>query len=214
MTPQTWRKFYTAPNTAEKRWSLFYCVRGALLTALAWTGSVEPWIVVCLFLFEGTKDFFVQRYIQSIRNQFRGDHPRSVFRFCRYYSRRLTTNILLASLTMLIAYQWDFLAWEKIYHLVTSRIGNSTHYLLGFAETEIIAIGILSRRHISNLAGSFATLGSFAASLDLAGVSLYGIRPFWVNISVTVGLGGYYLVQIARWLPSRSEMASFTPQPD
>jgi hypothetical protein len=193
-------KHYTPPNAAEKAWSIFYSLRGAILTALAWTGTVDAATVFCLLMFEGTKDLYIQRYIQTLRNQFRGTHTNSTIRFVQYYFSRLATNIFFASITLLIAYRMEFFQWEKISHLVTSRMANSSHFFLGFVEAEVIAAGVLTREHISHLAGSFASLGCFAASLDLAGVEIFGIRPYWINLSTTICLLFYYAVRaIWKW---------------
>ena len=190
---QFWRDVYVRPTATERGWSTIGVLRSGLLATVSWAAVLDPIALAAVVLTDCVKNYSIRTYIQTIRNMFLYGNSKGVFSgFMAYYLKRLVFNILVGFILTVAAFQLAAFTWAALLHVVTSRLLNSTHYIVGNVEALLIARGRLCRDRLAHIEGSLSIVGTVVAQMDLAGIRVFDCRPFWINIAISVALLLYY----------------------
>ena len=94
--------------------------------------------------------------------------------------------------------------WSLLVCLILQDIVNAY-------EDKLVYSGHISRSMVAHIAGSTSLIRAYIANMDLAGITLDGIRPFWINIFISVMMLIIYICQKLR-IDRQRKSENYVPQ--
>ena len=189
-----WRRVYSRPVKAEIGWSIFSFCKTSFVTFLAWLPVLDVASLIAVTIVDSTKNLYLNRYRHTFRNIFHFHKNRGVLvNFSFYYSKCVGFSLLTGFFILLVAVQFDVFSWTSLSLLVTSRLFNSTRFIVNAYEDKLVYSGYIRRSMAAHIGGSTSLIRAYIANIDLAGITLYGIRPFWINIFISAVIVTFYI---------------------
>ena len=189
-----WQRVYSKPEKAEIGWSIFSFCKTPFITFLAWLPVLDVASLIAVTIVDSTKNLLINRYRHTLRNIFNFHKDRgALVHFLFYYLKNLAFSVITGFFVLLVAIQSDVFCWTALGLLVTSRLFNSTRFIVHAYEDKLIYSGYVKRSNIAHIAGSTSLMRAYIANIDLAGITFNGIRPFWINIFISVAIVIFYL---------------------
>jgi len=184
-----WQRVYSKPVKAEIGWSIFSFCKTPFITFLAWLPVLDVASLIAVTIVDSTKNMFINRYRHTLRNIFNFHKDRgSLVNLLFYYSKKVSFSVITGFFVLLVAIQSDIFCWTALGLLVTSRLFNSTRFIVHAYEDKLIYSGYVKRSVVAT-----SLIRAYVANIDLAGITFHGIRPFWINIFISVAIVTFYL---------------------
>lgn len=191
-----WQLVYAKPVKTEIVWSIFSLCKTSAVTLLAWLPVVNVTSLIAVTIVNSTKNLLINRYRHTLRNIFNFHKNRgALFNFLIYYSKILAFSLFTGFLVLFSAIQFDVFSWSSLCLLLSSRLFNSTRYIINAYEDKLIYSGHINRSMVAHIAGSTSLIRAYIANMDLAAITLDGIRPFWINIFISGMMLTVYICQ-------------------
>ena len=207
-----WQRVYAKPVKEEIGWSIFSFCKTSVVTFLAWLPVVDVASLIAVTFVNSTKNLLINRYRHTLRNIFNFHKDKgTLVNFLFYFSKRIAFSVFTGFFVLLTAIQFDVFSWASLYMLVTSRVFNSTRYIVNAYEDKLIYSGYINRSMAARIAGSTSLIRAYIENIDLAGITLYGIRPFWLNIFISVALIIFYMYRKLR-IDLQRKRVNYGPQ--
>ncbi len=188
------QRVYARPVKAEIGWSIFSLVKTSFVTFLAWLPVLNVTSLIAVTIVDSTKNLLLNRYRHTFRNIFNFHKDRGPWvNFSFYYSKRVAFSLLTGFFVLLAAIQFDVFSWPSLWLLASSRLFNSSRYFVNAYEDKLIYAGYMERSMAAHISGSTSLIRAYIANIDLAGITLDGIRPFWINIVISAVIVIFYI---------------------